>query len=325
MDNWDALSGDDPINDISRQIICICSYCAPDIPIPPDLIKQALQSTVNVEDVDYNHAIQRLVDLELLQIVENNIIIKNEVARLRRDQDLGLEQSVLPDLVGKMTDLSYQKLVNGSKQDRQTLQPHLFSIAMASQTILPHKASVLWNNLGLFYRLTGENTEARHSFEQALACEEKAFGPDHPNLANRYNTLGNSLQVLGDLAGARSCFEKALAIDEKAFGKDHPKLAIRLNRLGSLLRAQGDLPEAIAYCERALVIDQKALGESNPDVGIDLNDMGLLLLEVGDLSRARVCLEQALVIFEKYYPGDHRYIQIVQGSLSKLDKINQAA
>lgn len=323
MNNWEALSGEDPVNGISRQIIYICSYCALELSIPLDLINQVLQSAGKVEDMDFNQAIQHLVDLDLLQWAEGNVIIKNEIARFVRDQDSGLEQSVLPSLAGKMTDLSYQKLVNGSKLDRQILQPHLRSIAMASQTALPQKASALWNNLGMFHRLAGEYTEARHYSEQALTCEEKAFGSDHPNVANRYNSLGNSLQVEGDLARARLCFEKALAIDEKAFGKDHPKLAIRLNRLGSLLRSQGETDEAIEFCERALAIDKKALGESHPDVGIDLNDLGLLLMEAGELSRARACLEPALVIFEKYYPDNHRYIQIVRGSLSKLDKMTK--
>ena len=319
MNKWEVLSGEDPVNGIYHRIIYVCSYCAPELAIPPDLILQILQSGGKVEDMDFNQAIQHLVDLDFLHWSEGNIIIEKEITIYGRDQDSGSGQSVLPSLAGKMTDLSYQKLVNGSKQDRQILRPHLHSIAMASQIIHPQKASGLWNNLSMFHRLEGEYTEARHYSEQALACEEKAFGPDHPNVANRYNSLGNGLQVEGDLAGARLCFEKALDIDERAFGKEHPKLAVRLNRLGSLLQSQGERGEAIGYCERALAIDVKALGESHPDVGIDLNDLGLLLMETGELSRARNCLEQALGIFEKYYPGNHRYIQVVRGSLSKLD------
>ena len=67
------------------------------------------------------------------------------------------------------------------------------------------------NNLGRVLQDLGDLAGARAAFERALAIDEAAFGPDHPNVAIRVNNLGMVLQDMGDLAGARAAFERALA------------------------------------------------------------------------------------------------------------------
>jgi len=57
-----------------------------------------------------------------------------------------------------------------------------------------------------------------------VIIDEKAFGPDHPEVARDVNNLGGVYHALGDLPAARTAFERALAIDEKAFGPDHPEV-----------------------------------------------------------------------------------------------------
>ena len=52
--------------------------------------------------------------------------------------------------------------------------------------------------------------------DPALVIDEKAFGPDHPNVARDANNLGLVLKDLGDLDGARKALERALAIGETA-------------------------------------------------------------------------------------------------------------
>ena len=79
------------------------------------------------------------------------------------------------------------------------------------------------NNLGIVLQALGDLPGAKAAYERALKIDEKAFGPDHPNVATDVNNLGRVLQALGDLPGAKAAFERALKIDEKAFGPDHPK------------------------------------------------------------------------------------------------------
>jgi Tfp pilus assembly protein PilF len=58
--------------------------------------------------------------------------------------------------------------------------------------------------------------------ERALAIDEAALGPNHPNVAIRLNNLGMVLQSQGDLAGAKALFERSLRIFREFLGDNHP-------------------------------------------------------------------------------------------------------
>ncbi len=81
---------------------------------------------------------------------------------------------------------------------------------------------------------------------QALAIQEKALGPDHPDVAIDLNNLAGLLYAEGDYAGAEPLYRRALAIDEKALGPNHPKtLQIKKNLDGLLQKsAQAAAPKA---------------------------------------------------------------------------------
>ena len=74
-------------------------------------------------------------------------------------------------------------------------------------------------------------TDAKALLERALAIDEAAYGPDHPDVATGLNNLALILQDLGDPAGARPLQERALAIAEAAYGPDHPDVGTGLNNL----------------------------------------------------------------------------------------------
>jgi tetratricopeptide (TPR) repeat protein len=63
--------------------------------------------------------------------------------------------------------------------------------------------------------------EAQKLSERALAINEKALGPEHPDTASSLNNLGYILQAQGDPGGAWPYFERALAIREKALVPFH--------------------------------------------------------------------------------------------------------
>jgi Tfp pilus assembly protein PilF len=60
-------------------------------------------------------------------------------------------------------------------------------------------------------------------YRRALAIQEKALGPNHPDTANSLNNLALLLHDKGDSAGAEPLYRRALAIREKALGPDHPQ------------------------------------------------------------------------------------------------------
>jgi hypothetical protein len=60
----------------------------------------------------------------------------------------------------------------------------------------------------------GDPAAARPLAERALAIDEAALGPTHPDFAIRLSNLASVLQDLGDPAAARPLLERARRIRE---------------------------------------------------------------------------------------------------------------
>ncbi len=179
-------------------------------------------------------------------------------------------------------------------------------------------AARLINQMGTYAWGRAEYATAKAAFERTLRIDEKAFGPEHPEVAIDVNNLGNVLQDLGDLPGAKAAFERALRIDEKAFGPEHPNVAIDVNNLGSVLQDLGDLPGAKAAYERGLRIDEKAFGPEHPNVAICVNNLGSVLRALGDLPGAKAAFERALRIAEKAFGLDHPKVALRVNNLGSV-------
>ena len=129
-------------------------------------------------------------------------------------------------------------------------------------------ASWLLDRAATYLQVHARLAEARPLAERALAIDEAAYGPDHPDVAIRLNNLAAILQDLGQPGEARPLAERALAIDEAAYGPDHPEVATDLNNLALILQDLGQPGEARPLAERALAIAEAAYGPDHPDVAI---------------------------------------------------------
>ena len=66
------------------------------------------------------------------------------------------------------------------------------------------------------YREQGRFAEAEPLYRRALAAQERALGPDHPDVGTSLNELAGLYQALGRTAEAEQLMKRALAIREKA-------------------------------------------------------------------------------------------------------------
>jgi tetratricopeptide (TPR) repeat protein len=170
-------------------------------------------------------------------------------------------------------------------------------------------------------------------FEEALANQEKKFGPRSAPVARSASDLGLFLKTLSDPAAAEAPLNRALDIDranaDPALPADEENLASVLlgtgkrQRAYDLLRAaaQGpepgvaarclavlaslDPPNAEAYYRLALQQEEKASGKDHPRVAILLNDLGLALRQKDDNRAAEPLFRRALAIQEKALGQDH--------------------
>lgn len=137
----------------------------------------------------------------------------------------------------------------------------------------------------------GKASEARSIFEEVLASDERALGPQHPVLASDLAEYAEFLRREGDLSGARAALERALAIREKALGPEHPETGDALFALADLEAASGRFDAALSHFRRAASIVEKARAPEDPRNAKGYRDYAACLLRAGEPAAA---LERAL-------------------------------
>ena len=104
-------------------------------------------------------------------------------------------------------------------------------------------SAVALSNLAMLRRVQGGFDAAESRYKQALAVEEKTFGPDHPEVAATLMSLAALYQAQGRSRLAIETYRRALAVLEKTVGPQDP-LAIetreRLNELTLAIQTLGE-------------------------------------------------------------------------------------
>ncbi len=100
------------------------------------------------------------------------------------------------------------------------------------------------NNYADLYRSQGREAEAEPLYQQALDIQEKALGPEHPEVATTLNNLAGLCTRQCRYADAESLSKRALAVREKTLGPEHPDVAVGRNNLAGIYRRQGRYAEA---------------------------------------------------------------------------------
>jgi Tfp pilus assembly protein PilF len=91
-----------------------------------------------------------------------------------------------------------------------------------------------------------------------MAVTEKAFGPDHPDVAQALNNLAAVYVRQGRNADAERFFKRSVATFEKTLGPNHPDLADVLENLAGLYKDQGRYADAKALFKRSMAIRANA-------------------------------------------------------------------
>jgi len=94
------------------------------------------------------------------------------------------------------------------------------------------------------YKDQGRYGEAELLCKRALAINEKALGPDHPDVATSLSSMASLYYPQGRYGEAELLCKRALAINEKALGPDHSDVATSLDNLADLYDAQGRYAKA---------------------------------------------------------------------------------
>lgn len=79
-----------------------------------------------------------------------------------------------------------------------------------------------WYNKGVLLGSLGRYSEALPLLKRALGIDERALGPDHPDVAAILSSLASVYYKQGNYDEALLLLKRALEIDERALGPNHP-------------------------------------------------------------------------------------------------------
>jgi tetratricopeptide (TPR) repeat protein len=140
----------------------------------------------------------------------------------------------------------------------------------------------------------GRLKEARQAAEGAVAADERAYGPDRPQVGERLMNLGLIERRLGNNKAAVAHYQRAIRLLEPAGSSE--ALGVVLDNLGRILQEQKDLDGAVAATSRAVEVLTAAVGPQHEHVGYALNNLALLWHAKGDAAKAADTCDRAIVI-----------------------------
>jgi tetratricopeptide (TPR) repeat protein len=164
----------------------------------------------------------------------------------------------------------------------------------------------------------GRYADAEPYFQEALAIQEKALGPDDPDVAASLNNLAGVYREEGRYGEAEPLYRHALAIREKLLGRDNPTLASNLNNLAVLFSNEGRFRDAEPLFRRALALKEKASGPEDPDVARTLNNLAQLYRVQGLYAQAEPLCKRGLAILEKVLGPHHPDVATSLNNLAQL-------
>jgi CHAT domain-containing protein/Flp pilus assembly protein TadD len=141
--------------------------------------------------------------------------------------------------------------------------------------------------------------------ERARVLFERAFGPDHLELADLLKSLARLYRVKRDYARAELLLKRSLRIREQSLQPDHPDIAIELRALASIYDEERDYARAEPMYRRSLGIFERALGPDDPMVDDVLVRLAWLYFINDDFSRAEPVAQRLVSLRErKLGPND---------------------
>jgi len=321
-----SLAGEH-IDDVARSLLIVCAFLAPD-DIPRSLLTEgaghlpAPLSTAVADSLSLNRAVASLERYSLLEVKGDAFAMHRLVQMVARDGFSDEQQKAWVTLVVQVVDTAFPFVYDTPQTWAPCARvlPHVLSAAehATALRIVPEATARLLEKAGLYQVVQAAYPAARRLLQQALAINEAAYGPEHPQVARTLGALGLSLQTQGDLPAARAALERALLIKVAVYGPEHPEVAVTLGNLSNVLRKQGDLPAARAILERALPLFEAAYGPEHPEVARTLGALGIVLQAQGDLPAARAILERALLIKVAAYGPEHPEVAVTLGNLGIL-------
>jgi NB-ARC domain. len=229
-------------------LLNLCAFLAPDnIPKPllaggVEHLPEPLASAV-ADELKFDDAVAALMRYSLVTVADDSLSVHRLVQAVARDRLSDEEREGWAAAAARLVNeaFPYDSYDVRTWPECSLLLPHALAVAghAEEQGDAPKATGRLLNQVGGYLYGRAEFDVAKSTYVRALMIGEKAYGPDHPNVAIRVNNLGSVLKDQGDLEGAKKHIERALKICQDRLGEDHPNTMKTRNNLDVVEREIG--------------------------------------------------------------------------------------
>jgi tetratricopeptide (TPR) repeat protein len=140
----------------------------------------------------------------------------------------------------------------------------------------------------------GDNDAAVKHLERALEAQRRAYGEEHPAVAQTLQFLALDRSSRGDQTEALALLERARAVYAATLGRDHPMYASTLDDIATVLTRLDRFDEAVAAMREAVKLMAAAYGPAHPLASSSLARLGRFLRKNGRDADAIPILEEVV-------------------------------
>jgi CHAT domain-containing protein/Tfp pilus assembly protein PilF len=184
---------------------------------------------------------------------------------------------------------------DGRFADAEQLYKRVLAISEANRDAGSIGAAL--NNLAAFYRARNRLAEAESLYNRSLTFQQKAHGPNHPDVATVLTNLAVLYDRKGRSAEAEQLYKRGLAIDEQTLGPNSAATASDVYALALLYAHLGRASEAEPLFKRALAIRENSTLYNPADIALSLSGLARFYDEQGRLPEALDAARKAVGIW----------------------------
>jgi tetratricopeptide (TPR) repeat protein len=266
-------------------------------------VEQALSTYQKELGLERREVASCLADLGFIESAQSNYSRSIEFY----DQALQIRQKLFGE---EHSEVGWNRLHLGDayyNQSRFDAATEQYQSTLAIGRKLKDTGLIAWalSDLALVERRRGRFSEALALYDEAIALQQKRYGPAHTTVANVMRNRAEVFFAAGQYGKSKEEHQQVLAIRKVELGETHKDVAASLVDLGEVARGQHNFAEALTFFQEALGIQEKHHGSDSAGVSNVLRMIGHVYWDQRQIPEALKHYEQALEIREKLYGATH--------------------
>lgn len=173
--------------------------------------------------------------------------------------------------------------------------------AAGNDSLLP----TAFANLGHVHSELGRPVIAESLYAAAVSSVRRAYGPEHPFVADLLSPYATALERAGKVAESNSTLREVLRLRHKLLGPEHPEYAWTMFNYADAMVRAGRYAEGAEWARKVLALRGRTLPETHAAVATAMGVLGRALGPMDSLAEGERWLRESLALRQRTLPAGH--------------------